>query len=53
MSGPELHLLRAPHELPDGIDELGDAGYRYAFSPAQDVTEAEDLVQDASLALWA
>lgn len=53
MSGPELHLVRAPRELPDGIDELLDAGYRYALSLTHDVTEAEDLVQDASLALLA
>lgn len=53
MSGPELHLVRAPSELPDGIDELLDAGYRYALSLTHDVTEAEDLVQDASLALLA
>jgi len=53
MSGPELHLVPAPRELPDGIDELLDAGYRYALSLTHDVTEAEDLVQDASLALLA
>lgn len=53
MSGPELHLVRAPRELPDGIDELLDAGYRYGLSLTHDVTEAEDLVQDASLALLA
>lgn len=53
MSGPELHLVRAPRELPNGIDELLDAGYRYALSLTHDVTEAEDLVQDASLALLA
>jgi len=53
MSGPELHLVRAPRELPDGIDELLDAGYRYALSLTHDVTEAEDLVQDASLSLLA
>lgn len=53
MSGPELHLVRAPRELPDGIDELLDAGYRYALSLTHDVTKAEDLVQDASLALLA
>lgn len=53
MSGPELHLVRAPRELPDGIDELLDGGYRYALSLTHDVAEAEDLVQDAALALLA
>jgi len=53
MSRPELHLVRAPRELPDGIDELLDAAYRYALSLTHDVSEAEDLVQDASLALLA
>lgn len=53
MSGPPLHLVRAPRELPDGIDELLDAGYRYALSLTHDVAEAEDLMQDASLALLA
>ena len=45
MSGPPLHLVRAPRELPEGIDELLDAGYRYALSLTHDVAEAEDLMQ--------
>ena len=53
MSGPTLHLVPGARDLPDGIDELLDAGYRYAFSLTHDRADAEDLVQDASLALLA
>lgn len=53
MSGRELHLVPPPRDLPDGIDGLLDAAYRYALSLTHDVAEAEDLVQDASLALLA
>ncbi|HVT44514.1 MAG TPA: RNA polymerase sigma factor [Thermoanaerobaculia bacterium] len=53
MSKPELHLAPAPRELPEGIDDLLDAGYRYARSLTHDAARAEDLVQDASLAMLA
>jgi RNA polymerase sigma-70 factor (ECF subfamily) len=37
--------------IPDGIDDLLDSGYRYAFSLAHDAAEAEDLLQDACLSI--
>ena len=53
MSRPALKLVHAVRALPDDIDGLLDAGYRYALSLTHDAAEAEDLVQDASLALLA
>ena len=37
--------------VPDGIDDLLDSGYRYAFSLAHDAAEAEDLLQDACVSI--
>ncbi len=53
MSHTELYLVERQRELPDDVDELLDAAYRYAVSLTHDGAEAEDLVQDASLALLA
>ncbi|PYQ47806.1 MAG: hypothetical protein DMF59_17890 [Acidobacteria bacterium] len=40
-----------PRDLPDEVDALLIGGYRYAFSLTHDAAEAEDLVQDACLAM--
>lgn len=37
--------------MPDGIDELLESGYRYALSLSHQAAEAEDLLQDACLAI--
>jgi RNA polymerase sigma-70 factor (ECF subfamily) len=42
-----------PREVPDGIDELLEHSYRYAFSLAHDAIEAEDLLQDACVSILA
>lgn len=39
--------------LPDSADVLLDSGYRYAISLTHDPAEAEDLIQDACLAILA
>lgn len=39
--------------LPKSADGLLDSGYRYAFSLTHDPAEAEDLIQDACLAILA
>ncbi len=49
----ERRFAEAPRSVPDGIDELLNAGYRYAFSLTHDASEAEDLLQDAALAILA
>lgn len=51
MSDHGLHPVPGARELPDEIDELLDAGFRYALSLTHDPAQSEDLVQDASLAL--
>lgn len=48
-----LQAIRAPAPVPERLDELLDAAYRYALSLTHDATEAEDLVQDAAVALLA
>ncbi len=40
-----------PRDLPGEVDALLGGGYRYAFSLTHDSAEAEDLVQDACLAM--
>jgi len=51
MSDPALRLVADSRELSNDIDEILDAGFRYAFSLSHDGAEAEDLVQDACLAM--
>lgn len=51
MSGRVFEVI--DQNLPAEIEELLDTAYRYAFSLTHDAAEAEDLVQDASLALVA
>lgn len=51
MSGPALHGVGATAFVPDGLDALLDSAYGYAMSLTHDPAEAEDLVQDAALAL--
>ncbi|HEX9459050.1 MAG TPA: RNA polymerase sigma factor [Thermoanaerobaculia bacterium] len=38
-------------DLPDGVEELLDRAYHYAISLTHDSEEAEDLLQDACLAM--
>lgn len=51
MTHSALHLVTDRVLLPDDIDGLLDAGYRYAMSLTHQSAEAEDLVQDAALSL--
>lgn len=51
MSHSALHLVTDRPAMPDDLDGLLDAAYRYAVSLTHDRGEAEDLVQDAALAL--
>ncbi len=44
-------LVEENSELPVGFDELVDRVYRYALSLTHDSAAAEDLVQDACLAM--
>lgn len=37
--------------VPEGIDDLLESGWRYAFSLSHDAAEAEDLLQDACLSI--
>src|SRR5437867_1834294 len=39
--------------VPDDIDGLLEAGYRYAFALAHDASDAEDLLQDAVVSILA
>ncbi|HYS54326.1 MAG TPA: RNA polymerase sigma factor [Thermoanaerobaculia bacterium] len=41
------------HDVADRVDALLERGYRYAFSLAHDAIEAEDLLQDACVAILA
>jgi RNA polymerase sigma-70 factor (ECF subfamily) len=52
ISRPALQLVSS-RAVPDSLDALLDAGYRYSLSLTHDPAEAEDLVQDASLAVLA
>lgn len=51
MNHSGLRVVTARAVLPDDIDGLLDAGYRYAMSLTHQQAEAEDLVQDAVLSL--
>lgn len=46
-------LKLAPHDLPDDIEALLNAGYRYAFALTHNASESEDILQDAALAILA
>lgn len=50
MNRSTLHLVR-DRALPEDLDGLLDAAYRYAVSLTHEPAAAEDLVQDAALAL--
>ena len=50
MSRPSIEIASP---LPDSVDGLLDSGYRYAISLTHDPAEAEDLIQDACLAMLA
>lgn len=51
MNRTALHLVTDRTVVPEDIDALLDAAYRYAMSLTHQSAEAEDLVQDAVLAL--
>lgn len=51
MSLRAVPSLSDSRNLPGEVDELLDGAYRYAFSLTHDRAEAEDLVQDACLAM--
>lgn len=51
MNRSALHLVTDRSALPEDIDGLLDAAYRYAVSLTHQPAEAEDLVHDAVLAL--
>ncbi|HVS32322.1 MAG TPA: RNA polymerase sigma factor [Thermoanaerobaculia bacterium] len=51
MTRSALHLISDRAALPEDFDRLLDAAYRYAVSLTHEPGEAEDLVQDAALAL--
>lgn len=51
MNGPALHLVSERTVMPEDLDGLLDAAYRYAVSLTHEPAEAEDLVQEAALAL--
>ncbi len=43
--------ISSPAEAPDALDEILQNAYRYALSLAHDPAEAEDLVQEACIAI--